>query len=222
MGLSCRILAQNSQLLQHTPLFKRNNPSGTSTSFQKKQKRIDQLTPDASTGTSEWVETGDGSLDRDPMETNGIRFLSSTPSGLLYAVEDTSNFTRAPQDRHNLTSNPAIQQSSGINIHLEYIVQQWWGPGTHSADFNIQEEEPAGEMEELDEAGSDTQNEGMEMEENSCWDKVTAIGFGDKGISALDRLGEHFVHDATSIGMDTCLYKVHEVDVVGSKSITIC
>ncbi|KAK2462396.1 hypothetical protein APHAL10511_005702 [Amanita phalloides] len=190
MGLSCRILVQNSQLLQHTLSFKRNNPSGASTSFQKKQKRIDQPTPDASTG-------------------------------LLYAIEDTSNFTRAPQDRHNLTSDPAIQQSLGIDIHLEYIVQQQWGPGTHSADFNIQEEEPAGEMEELDEAGSDTQNEGMEMEENSCWDEVTAIGFGDKGISALDHLGEHFVRDATSIGMDTCLYKVHEVDVVGSKSITI-
>lgn len=64
--------------------------------------------------------------------------------------------------------------------------------------FNTQDEN---DDRELDEANDSHGEDGeLGVEDNGCWDEVTVTG---TGISASDRLEEHFIHEAMSIGKDS-------------------
>ena len=108
----------------------------------------------------------------------------------------------AMQDVDNLTSDVS-QRSKQILNHLEHIAQEQWGTEVHGMDFNnisggdnsSNEDENGGEGTEDNE---DTEDEEMEMEDGY---EVTIARNGNNGlISAWERLDEHFLHKAASIG----------------------
>ena len=115
--------------------------------------------------------------------------------------------TQAPSELqpalHHLTSDPgpsASQQRMPITVYLEQIAKEWWGLNVPSIGFNIQDEND-GSDEEVDEVDDgDRVDREMEIKDNGYWDEVTVAG---TGISASDRLEEHFIHEAMSIGKDS-------------------
>ena len=132
----------------------------------------------------------------------------------------------AVQDADDLTLD-ASRQSKQIANHLERVAQERWGTEAHGMSFNVSggndfsdtdDDESEDEDTEDDE---DAEDEDAEDEDSDYGYEVTIARNGNTGvISAWERLDEHFLREAASVGRKPFLHTGWMVaDILGSKPI---